>query len=97
KEKSAKYREKLSWIDKQTFLPLKEEYIDKRGQLHKVFTADEVKEIDNISTIMKRTMENKQNGHRTEVTFTEVKYNLGLPETLFSERSLRRAPMQWIR
>ncbi|MFQ6040696.1 MAG: outer membrane lipoprotein-sorting protein [Candidatus Poribacteria bacterium] len=96
-KKSAKYREKLSWIDKKTFLPLKEEYTDKRGQLYKVFTADEVKEIDNIPTIMKRTMENKQNGHRTEVTFTEVKYNLGLPQNLFSERSLRRAPMQWIR
>jgi len=96
-EKSAKYREKLSWIDKKTFLPLKEEYIDKRGQLYKVFTADEVEERDKIPTIMKRTMENKQNGHRTEVTFTEVKYNLGLPETMFSERSLRRAPMQWIR
>jgi len=97
KEKSAKYREKLSWIDKKTFLPLKEEYTDKRGKLYKVFVADEVKEIDNIPTIMKRTMENKQNGHRTQLTFTEVKYNLGLSEALFSERSLSRAPMQWIR
>lgn len=95
-EKSAKWSKKISWIDKQSFIPLKEEYYDKRGDLWKVFTA-EVKEIQGFPTIMKRTMENKQNGHRTEVTFTEVKYNMGLPSALFSERSLRRAPMQWIR
>ncbi len=95
-EKSAQYKEKLSWVDKENLLPLKEEYTDKRGQLYKVFTADEVKEIDEVPTITKRTMENKQNGHRTEATFTEMKYNLGLPESLFSERSLRSVPMKWV-
>ena len=96
-EKSAKYGEKHSWIDKGNLLPLKEEFSDKRGQLYRVFTADEVKEKDGIPTITKRTMENKQNGHRTEATFTEMKYNLGLPESLFSERSLRSVPMKWVR
>ena len=96
-EKSAEWSKKISWIDKESFLPLKEEYYDKRGDLWKVFTADEVKEVQGFPTVMKRTMENVQRGHRTEVTFEAAKYNLGLPEDLFSERSLRSTPMQWIR
>jgi outer membrane lipoprotein-sorting protein len=95
--KSAYYSRKVAWIDKETFLPLKEEYYDKRGKLYKTFTAEEIETIQGIATIMKRTMANVQNGHRTEVTFSEVKYNVGLRENLFSERYLRSAPREWIR
>jgi outer membrane lipoprotein-sorting protein len=95
--KSADYSQKVSWIEKASFIPLKEEYYDKRSTLYKVFTAEEVKEVQGFPTIMKRTMQNVQSGHKTEVTFTEVKYNQKLPEEVFSERSLRTAPMEWIR
>jgi len=95
--KSASYSRKVAWIDKETFLPLKEEYYDKRGKLYKTFTADRIETIQGIPTIMKRTMANVQNGHRTEVTFSEVRYNVGLKESLFSERYLRSAPREWIR
>ncbi len=88
---------KVSWIDKRTLVPLKEEYSDKRGDLSKVFSADEVKEIQGFWTITKRTMRDVQTGHRTEATFQEVRYNLGLPETLFSERYLRNPPPEAVR
>ncbi len=95
--KSAGYGEKLSWIDVENFLPLKEEYTDKRGKLDRVFTTDEVKVINGIPTAVKRTMKNLQNGHRTEVAFESVSYNSGLPDDLFTERSLQSVPMQWIK
>lgn len=87
---------KLSWIDKSSFLPLKEEYYDKRGELSKVFTADEVKEIKSLPTITKRTMKNLQSGHRTEVSYTKTDYNIGLEDSLFSERFLKQPPKKWI-
>lgn len=95
--KSAYYSRKVAWIDKETFLPLKEEYYDKRGRLYKTFTANEVQIIQEIPTIIKRTMANAQNGHRTEVAFSEVKYQVGLKDQLFTERYLRSAPREWIR
>ncbi|MFQ5798216.1 MAG: outer membrane lipoprotein-sorting protein [Bacteroidota bacterium] len=91
------YIRKVSWIDKETFLPLKEQYYDKRGQLYKIFTADKIGSVQGIATIMQRTMANVQNGHRTEVTFEEVNYNVGLKDNLFSERYLRSAPRDWVR
>ncbi|HEX9020680.1 MAG TPA: outer membrane lipoprotein-sorting protein, partial [Nitrospirota bacterium] len=42
------YSYKLSWIDKTSFLPIKEEYYDKKGGLYKVFTADEIKDVKGV-------------------------------------------------
>jgi len=98
---AADYTKKLAWIDKNSFLPPKEEYYDAQSQLARVFTADK---IDNIAaagksyqTVTKRTMKNVKSGHRTEVTFTNVAYDVGLDDGIFSERSLQNPPEQWIR
>ncbi|MFO0751714.1 MAG: outer membrane lipoprotein-sorting protein [Thermodesulfovibrionales bacterium] len=90
------YSYKLSWIDKTSFLPLKEEYYDRRGELYRVFTADEVKEVKGFPTITKRTMKNLQSGHRTEVSYLKVDYNIGVEDSLFSERYLKQPPRRWI-
>lgn len=90
------YSYKLSWIDKTNFLPLKEEYYDKKGELYKVFTADEIKDIKGFPTVTKRTMRNLQNGHRTEVEFAKADYNIGIEDSLFSERYLRQPLRKWI-
>lgn len=90
------YGYKLSWIDKASFLPLKEEYYDRRGELYRVFSADEIKEIKGFPTVTKRTMKNLQSGHRTEVAYLKVDYNIGLEDSLFSERFLKQPPKRWI-
>lgn len=94
---SAEYSRKVSWIDMESFLSLKEEYYNRRGELHRVYTADEVKAIAGFPTVTKRTMEDVKRQHRTEVVFEVVEYDLGLSEDLFAERYLRRPPAEWIR
>lgn len=90
------YSYKLSWIDKANFLPLKEEYYDKKGELYKAFSADEIKDIKGFPTITKRTMKNLSSGHTTEAVFTKVDYNIGIEDSLFSERYLKQPPKKWI-
>ena len=90
------YSYKTSWVDKGNYLPLKEEYYDKRGELYKVFTADEVKEVKGFPTITKRTMKNLQSGHMTEVSYSKTDYNIGIEDSLFSERYLKQPPKKWI-
>ncbi len=90
------YSYKLSWIDKTNYLPLKEEYYDRKGELYKVFSADEVKTVKGFPTVTKRTMKNLQSGHRTEVTYIKSDYNIGIEDSLFSERFLRQPPKKWI-
>ena len=96
-EKGAGYRRKVSWIDKQTFLPLKEEYYDRRDEIYRTFAADHVEEASGFPTALKRTMVDVKKGHRTEVMFESVEYNVGLPDELFTERYLRSPPVKWIR
>ncbi len=90
------YSYKLSWLDKTDFLPIKEEYYSKRGELYKVFTADEIKTVKGFPTVTKRTMKNLQSGHRTEVTYKKEDYNIGIEDSLFSERFLKQPPKKWI-
>jgi hypothetical protein len=78
-------------------LPLKEEYFDVRGEPARVFIADTVEHKGGHWTITARTMKNLRSGHRTEVTYSEVEYDVGLKEDLFAERYLRDAPKAWIR
>ena len=101
----AAFTRRVSWIDKENFLPLKVEYYDTQDRLQRIFTANA---IENIAagegddgrvypTTMKRSMENVRTGHRTEVTVTSVSYDVGLSDNDFSERNMRRPPRAWIR
>lgn len=90
------YSYKMAWIDKTTFLPIKEEYYDRKGELYKVFTAIEIKDIKGFPTITKRSMKNLQSGHSTEVTYSKADYGIGIEDSLFSERFLKQPPKKWI-
>jgi len=94
---SVDFGRKLSWIDKATWLPLKEEYYDRRGELARVFTAEEVKAVQGFWTVTKRLMKNVQTGHSTEAVLSDVRYNLKLAPDLFSERALRAPPAELTR
>ncbi|MEW5982550.1 MAG: outer membrane lipoprotein-sorting protein [Acidobacteriota bacterium] len=95
-QSAAEYSRKVAWIDKATWLPVEEEYYDVRGELFKVFTADEVRDIGGHPTIARRTMKNVKTGHRTEVVFADVAYDVGIEADVFSERYLREPPRRWI-
>ncbi len=101
----AAFTKRISWIDRENFLPLKEEFYDAQNQLQRIFTADNIEDIavgegDDrrlYPTVMKRAMRNVRTGHRTEVYVKFVSYDLGLEDADFSERRMRRPPRNWIR
>jgi len=94
---SADYSRRLSWIDSERGLPLKEEYLDARNEPLRVFTADKVEQTGKQWTVTARSMKNLQSGHRTEVVYQAVEYDIGLKPDIFTERYLRDAPAQWVR
>lgn len=91
------YVRRVSWIDRDRHVPLKEEYYDARGEMLRIFTADEVKLVDGLWTASRRTMRDKQSGHRTVVLLEDISYNIGLGDDLFTQRYLRRPPRRWVR
>ncbi len=78
-EKSADFSYKESYIDKRTFLPLREEYYDSKDAIVKRCTADAISEVDGYPIVSKRLMENLKKNHRTIVSFSNILLNAGIP------------------
>lgn len=97
KEKFKGFARKVSYIDKETFLPLKEEYFNKKDKLARVFLAEKIETTDGIKTVTVRSMENIKKKRKTTVTFTEIKYNQGLENDIFTERYLKNPPRKFIK
>lgn len=87
---------KLTWVDKASYLPIKEDQFDRKNAAYKNFSADEITVIKGHPTVIKRTMKNQQTGHRTEAVYANTDYELGIDDGLFSERFLRQPPRKWI-
>jgi len=90
------FARKLSYIDKANLLPLKEEYFDKKGEMVRLFHADKIQDVDGILTVTIRTMEDLKKGSKTTVDFSNIKYNQGVTEDIFTERYLKNAPRQFV-
>jgi outer membrane lipoprotein-sorting protein len=82
------------WIDKNNFLPKKAEYLDKAGKLYRTVEALETEEINGIPTVTKSRVADLVTGGETISLFTDIRYNIGLKEDIFTERYLRRAPRE---
>ncbi|MDQ6961067.1 MAG: outer membrane lipoprotein-sorting protein [Mariprofundaceae bacterium] len=94
-EKDYSYR--YTWVDQQTKLILKEVYFDAANTEVRIFTNDEMKEVNGHWVGIAGTMKNIELNHTTKVRFSKVELNLGIPENIFSERSLKSAPRKWVR
>jgi hypothetical protein len=85
------------FIHKGTFLPVQVEYYDKSGAKYRVYKALEVRSVQGRPTVTKASMRDLRTGSTTTVRYTNVRYDLGLPVNIFSERFLRRAPTKYLR
>ena len=97
KEEYSGFARKISYIDKATYLPLKEEYFDKKDKMERIFKAEKIDDVDGITTVTLRSMENLKKGTKTYVDFSKIKYNVGLTDDLFTERYLKNPPRQFVK
>lgn len=91
------FAKKVSFISKDNYLPLLERYYNDKGELTRVFRAEETQEVDGILTVTKRSMEDVDKERKTTIVFNGIKYNQGLEDDLFTERYLKAPPRQYIR
>ena len=91
------FSRKVSYIDKATYLPLKEEYFDKKDELERVFTAQTIAEISGIPTVTIRVMENLKKNTKTTVDFSQITYNVGIKDDVFTERYLKTPPREYVK
>jgi outer membrane lipoprotein-sorting protein len=85
------------WIHKSSFVMVKTEYYDKKGKKYREYEAKGVKKIQGFPTVTKSLMRDLRTGSETTLEYSEVKYNVGLPESVFTERYLKRKPRKYLR
>ena len=89
-EKDAKFPKIISWVTKDTFVVIKAEYYNRRGELEKTYRVDKLEKIDEIWTPLEFQMENHDLNHKTISVVTDVEYNTGIPEHSFELRELEK-------
>jgi outer membrane lipoprotein-sorting protein len=85
------------WIHRGTFLPIKTEYYDGDGKINRTYEALAVETIGGFPTVTRARMSDTRTGGQTTIDYTDVKYDVGLPDDLFTERYLRNAPRKYLR
>jgi hypothetical protein len=83
------------WIDKTTFLASKMEYVDDAGEVYRRIEALEVAEVDGYPTVSRMRASDLRSGGHTLSEFSNVQYDLGIPENVFTERTLRNPSRRW--
>ena len=83
-------------IDKETYIPMRIDFYDELDRLYRRVEALRIETIQGFPTVVHSRVEDLRNGGATEMQFRHVSYDLSIPEEIFSERSLRTPPRQWL-
>jgi hypothetical protein len=86
----------VTWIDKATFLPMKIEYTNETGKVFRRVEVLEVEEVDGNPTVTASRVSDLVGGGQTDMQFRYIQYDLGIPAEVFTERSLRNPPGDWL-
>lgn len=102
---SVEFEYYLAYIDKKTFVSMKMEFFKKGERLYRVIESEKVEEIQAkengekviYPTVTMSVVRNLENGSQTEMTFSNIQYNIGISDKIFTERYLRRPPREAMR
>lgn len=85
------------WVNKNNYMPEKTEYYDSNDKLYRTIESLHVELIDGFPTTTRMKVTDHGKGSYTESEMRFIKYNLGIPDSVFTERSLRTPPQAWLK
>ena len=87
---NTQYSKIISWVDKNTYIPLKSEMYDKNHKLLKTYNVVKTDVIQGIPTELIVVMENHSDQHKTRLTTLKIAYNNNLADRFFTTRALEK-------
>lgn len=85
------------WIHKDSFVTVNVKYYDEKDKVYREYKALAVDAIQNNPTVTKAKMIDHRKDSETVNTYKKVKYDIGIPDDIFTERYLRRTPVKYLR
>ncbi len=86
----------VTWIDRETFLPMKIDYTNAAGDVYRRVEVLSVETFDGHPTVTTSRVSDLLSGGKTDMQFRYIAYDVGIPEDVFTERSLRNPPREWL-
>ncbi len=85
----AGYHKLRAWVDKETHIILRQAYYDAGGLLFKQYDAKRLEKIQGIWTVVEGVMVDRVNKRSSTLSFSDVRYDLGLGDELFQQDILK--------
>jgi len=82
------YSRVVTWVAKDSLLPVKREYYDPAGKVWKTETFENIATIDGVPTPLRVRMKDEKSGWSTEMAISEVAYDVEIPDIVFDPQSL---------
>jgi len=92
---TADYQYRITWVDNETKLPLREEYYNDKGEVVRRFEVEQIEVIEDIPTAVVRTMHDLGESQHTTIRFSDVSYGTPLDADQFNERLLKNPPAEY--
>lgn len=86
--KDSQYAWRISWIDKNTYVPVKVEMYDKHEQLLKVLTVEKLEQKSGYWIPMTDYLKNVQTGHSTRLDIQQIEIDKPVSDKLFTANFL---------
>ena len=93
----AEFSSYKAWIHKGSFVAVRIEYYDAVGETHRTYEAIRVVDVQGYRTVMEARMKDLKKNGETVLRYEKVEYDVGLPESVFTERYLRMAPTEFLK
>lgn len=93
---SVEFASYVTWIDRNSFLPMKIDYTNAAGVVYRRVEVIEVQDIDGHPTVTASRVSDLLSGGKTDMQFRYIAYDVGIPVEVFTERSLRTPPREWL-
>lgn len=84
------FSKKITWIRQDCLVPIKVEYYDRMGKLHRQLTLSDIQRVNGFWVAQKLEMVNVQTGHKTILEIKNSKFNVALPEAKFNVTTLEK-------
>ena len=83
-------------IDKKTNLPILIDFFKSNNDNYRRVEAVKIEEIQGFPTVVRSKVSDLESGAYTLMEFRNINFDLGLGDDVFTERSLRNPPREWL-
>ncbi|MDD2941558.1 MAG: outer membrane lipoprotein-sorting protein [bacterium] len=86
----SEYSKRITWVMGDTYLILRTDFYNKKGEPSKRLNVERIEEIQNIWTHRLSVMTDLQSNHQTKLKLLDISYDTGVDDGIFSKRYLEK-------